>query len=133
MEISFPYAGIQVKAVSNMLSIDSDHGCLVDFGSIAGDGISVIEASGMKVASVTNHFEPIRLLHYLCGKLSISFKDNPTIAVRDHKDGQGVFFTYPGLMVQQLDVQALITPVVISHGQTIFLENRKIQIVNIVP
>ena len=133
VEISFPYAGIQVNAVSNMLSIDSDHACLVDFGSFAGDGISVIEASGMKVASVTNHFDSMGLLHYLFDKLSILYKDNPTIAVRAPKDGQGVFFTYPGLMVDPPDDQVLFTPTVISDEQAIFLKNRGIQIVRIVP
>ena len=134
VEISFPYAGIQVKAVSNMLSIDSDHACLVDFGSIAGDGISVIEASGMKVVSVTSHFDAFKLLQYLFDKLSISYKDNPTIAVRDHMDDrQGVFFHYPGLMVDQPDGKALFTPAVISSQQTAFLESREIQIVRFVP
>jgi len=133
VEISFPYTGIQVNAVSNMLSIDSDHACLVNFGSFAGDSISAIEASGMKVVSVTSPFDSIRLLHYLFDKLSILYKDNPTIAVRDHKDGQGVFFTYPGLIVHQPDGQALFTPTIISDDQTIFLENRGIQIVRIVP
>jgi len=135
VEISFPYGGIQVNAVSNMLSIDSDHACLVDFGSFAGDGISVIEASGMKVASVTNHFDSMGQLHYLFDKLSLSYKDNPTIAVRDPKESQGVFFTYPGLMlmVHQPDGQALFTPTVITDEQTTFLENRGIQVVRIVP
>ncbi|MEA3231906.1 MAG: hypothetical protein U9Q05_09155, partial [Thermodesulfobacteriota bacterium] len=133
VEISFPYGGVQVDAVSNRLSIDSEHACLVDFGSFAGEGISAIEASGMKVASVTNHFDSMGLLHYLFEKLSISYKDNPTIAVRDHKDGQGVFFTQPGLMVHHPDGQALLTPTVISDEQTIFLKTRGIQTIRIVP
>ena len=133
VEISFPYGGIQVNAVSNMLSIDSDHTCLVAFLAFASVGLFVIEASGMKVASVTSHFDSMGLLHYLCGKLSISYKDNPTIAVRDPKDDQGVFFTFPGLMVHQPDGRALFTPTVISDEQTIFLENQGIQSVRIVP
>jgi len=105
----------------------------VNFGSFAGDSISAIEASGMKVVSVTSHFDSIRLLHYLFDKLSILYKDNPTIAVRAPKDGQGVFFTYPGLMVDPPDDQVLFTPTVISDEQAIFLKNRGIQIVRIVP
>lgn len=132
VEISFPYAGIQINAFSNMLSIDSEHACLVDFGNFAGDSISAIEASGMKVASVTTNFDAMRVLHNLFGKLSIAYMDNPTIAIRNHQDGQGVFFTYPGLMVYQADGQVLFSSAVISDEQTIFLENRGIQIVRIV-
>ncbi len=132
VEISFPYAGVQVKAISSMVSVGPDRSCLVDFGNFAGDSISAIVASGLKVISTTNHYDPMKLLHHLLDALSIGYTDHPTIAVRKQKDGRGVFFTYPGILVDLMDGKALFTTAIVPDGQQQFLENRGIQVVKIV-
>ncbi len=131
VEISFPYAGVQVNAVSSMVSLGPDRSCLVDFGNFAGDSISAIVSSGLKVISTTDNYDPLELLHHLLDTFSIGYTDHPTIAVRDQKDGGGVFFTYPGIMVDLMDGKILFTTAIVPDGQLQFLENRGIQAIRI--
>ena len=131
VEISFPYAGVQVNAVSSMISLGPDRSCLVDFGNFAGDSISAIVSSGLKVISTTDHYEPLELLHHLLDAFSIGYTDHPTIAVRKQNDGRGVSFTFPGILVDLMDGKALFTPAIIPDGLQQFLENRGIQTIKI--
>ena len=43
VSITFPYAGIQVKAVSNLISLKNGNVLLVDFGDFHGDAIQAIK------------------------------------------------------------------------------------------
>jgi hypothetical protein len=131
VEISFPYAGVQVNAVSSMVSSGPDRSCLVDFGNFAGDSISAIVSSGLKVISTADNYDPLELLHHLLDTFSIRYTDHPTIAIRDQKDGGGVFFTYPGILVDLMDGKVLFTTAIVPDGQQQFLENRGIQAIRI--
>lgn len=50
--VTFPYAGIQVQAVSNLVSTSSGREFLVDFGDLYGDAIAEIEKTGLKVVQL---------------------------------------------------------------------------------
>jgi hypothetical protein len=50
--ISFPYAGIQVKALSNLLSFGSGREVLVDFGDLYGDAVNAIRKTGLEILQV---------------------------------------------------------------------------------
>lgn len=132
ISVSFPYAGIQVNAVSNMLSIDTERACLVDFGSFAGNSITAIETTGLKVISLKGPFDALKYMRQILKKLSFGYTENPTIIVENNRDGQGVSFTYPGLMIPQTDGQALITSAAISDEMHNFLESRGTQVVRII-
>jgi len=131
VEISFPYAGVQVDAVSSMVSAGPARSCLVDFGNFAGDSISAIKATGLKVVSLSNSFDPFGLLHRLLDTFSIAYTDKPTVAVRNQNDGRGVFFTYPGVMVDLADGKALFTTAIVPLEQQQFLYTRGIQAIRI--
>ena len=49
IEVTFPYAGIQVQAVSNLVSTASGREFLIDFGDLYGDAITEIEKTGLKI------------------------------------------------------------------------------------
>ncbi len=50
--ITFPYAGTQVQAVSNLVSTDSGNEFLIDFGDLYGDAIAEIQKTGLKVIQI---------------------------------------------------------------------------------
>lgn len=133
VKVRFPYAGLQVDAVSNMLTIDADRSCLVDFGNFAGDSIAAIEATGLKVISLRGQYDALRHIRQILKKFSLGYTERPTIFVENNSDGQGVSFTYPGLMVPQTDGQTLITSAVFMEEMKIFLESRGTQIIQIAP
>lgn len=50
--ISFPYAGIQVKAMSNLLSTGKGSELLVDYGDLYGDAITSIKKTGLRIVQI---------------------------------------------------------------------------------
>jgi hypothetical protein len=50
--ISFPYAGIQVKAMSNLLSTGRGSELLIDYGDLYGDAITSIKKSGLRIVQI---------------------------------------------------------------------------------
>lgn len=133
VKISFPFAGIQVNAISNMLTVDAKRNCLIDFGSFAGESIAAIETTGLKVISLKDPFDPLTYMRTILMKLSHGYTQNPTIFVQNLKDEQGVSFTYPGLMIPQRDGQTLITSAFLTDEMKQFLESRGTQIINVAP
>ncbi len=50
--VTFPYAGIQVQAVSNLVSTSSGREFLIDFGDLYGDAVTEIEKTGLNVVQL---------------------------------------------------------------------------------
>ena len=50
--VTFPYAGIQVQAVSNLVSTDSGREFLIDFGDLFGDAVAEIQKTGLDVVQI---------------------------------------------------------------------------------
>ena len=50
--VTFPYAGIQVQAVSNLVSTDSGREFLIDFGDLYGDAVTAIQKTGLKIIQI---------------------------------------------------------------------------------
>jgi hypothetical protein len=50
--ISFPYAGIQVKAMSNLLSTGKGSELLIDYGDLYGDAITSIKKTGLRIVQI---------------------------------------------------------------------------------
>ena len=51
--ISFPYAGIQVQALSNLLSFGNGREILIDFGDLYGDAVTAIRETGLEIFQVS--------------------------------------------------------------------------------
>jgi len=63
--------------------------------------------------------------------LKAAYTDRPTISVGNPNGSQGVFFTYPGVMVDLADGKVLFTTTIVPIEQLQYLENRGIQVVRI--
>lgn len=50
--VTFPYAGTQVQAVSNLVSTGSGREFLIDFGDLYGDAVTEIQKTGLKVVQI---------------------------------------------------------------------------------
>ncbi len=132
VQVSFPYAGIQVDAVASMVSMGPNRSCLVDFGNFAGDSIAAIAASGLKIVSLAPDDNPLNVIEHLLDTLSIAYTIRPTLTVRRQKDGRGVFFTCPGILVNLADGQTLLTRAVVPQALRQYLETRGVETIRII-
>jgi len=58
--ITFPYAGIQIKALSNLVSTGDGKSLLVDFGDLYGDAIIAIKKTGLDIIQIKEKITHIR-------------------------------------------------------------------------
>lgn len=78
VNLSFPYAEIQINAKSNMLSSGQGQERLIDFEELYGDAISAIEKSGLKVIQIKRDDSPAAIVTKLLKGMNTTYTENPT-------------------------------------------------------
>ncbi|MGM0452288.1 MAG: type IV pilus assembly protein FimV [Thermodesulfobacteriota bacterium] len=77
VEITFPYAGFQVRAKTNMLSTGPGREVLIDYGDLGGDAVKSIEKNGFRVAQIKNPIGGKALIDKLAPLLPARFTSDP--------------------------------------------------------
>lgn len=98
--ITFPYAGVQIRAAANVITKPNGNLLLVDFEDLLGDAVQAIRDSYLQIVqlSVREGFEANirKLLHELDNQVS----ENPTILISKPEQGYTVSVTLSGLLIQ---------------------------------
>lgn len=97
--ITFPYAGIQIKAVSNIILRTNNIPLLVDFGDFHGDAIAALKKTGFDIVqiSLTDSIEMI--LKKLLNALDVPFSENPVFSAAKRSEEYNIFFAIPGVFL----------------------------------
>jgi hypothetical protein len=99
VSISFPYCGLQIPAVTNLITTREGRSVLVDFGSFYGDAIASIERSGLQVLSIRAGEPRRRITEQILTTVGFHYKKNPTFTVPSIHAAYGVKFSVPGFLV----------------------------------
>jgi hypothetical protein len=75
--ISFPYAGIQVKAMSNLLSTGKGNELLIDYGDLYGDAITSIKKTGLRIVQIEVGDPAADIITKVIKGLKLTHKINP--------------------------------------------------------
>ncbi len=75
--VTFPYAGIQVQAVSNLVSTGSGREFLIDFGDLYGDAITEIQKTGLKVVQIKQDGSMNTLIMHILDAIGDPYVENP--------------------------------------------------------
>jgi len=130
--ISFPYAGIQVKALSNLLSFGNGRETLVDFGDLYGDAVNAIRETGMEIIQVSVEDGPRDILRRLLEAAGMPFTANPVFYGADRSAEFNTAITIGGILIPIDDGRSrLITELPIPELIGIFLRDKGIQLVQI--
>lgn len=78
VNISFPYADVQVNALSNLLISDQGKELLIDFEDLYGDAIFAIEKTGLKVIQIKKDDSPAVIAIKLLTGMDSNYTENPT-------------------------------------------------------
>jgi hypothetical protein len=107
--VMFPYAGVQVKALSNLITGAPGGDCLVDFGDLYGDAASVIQKTGLRIVSIPPG-TPFELgVKRLLAPLGLESIENPEFIAAPRADGYTTRVRVAGLLVSR------------KEGATVFL------------
>jgi len=130
VEISFPYAGVQISARSNWIQSDKGKPLLIDFGSFYGDAVQALEKAGFIVIQLPDAGSVYEGVSKLLNVLAVSYSMDTEIQVNGRPP-----LRIPGILIERSGLASLIltdavlNPEVIQFvqekGFTIITEKRK--------
>ncbi|RZB34836.1 MAG: hypothetical protein SRB1_00604 [Desulfobacteraceae bacterium Eth-SRB1] len=97
--ITFPYAGIQIKALSNLVLTGDGKSLLVDFGDIYGDAIFSIKKTGLGIIQINNKDNAHDVIRKILDALESSYTKHPTFLAAKRPDVYNTSLTIPGYLI----------------------------------
>jgi hypothetical protein len=135
VEISFPYAGFQVKAYSNLLSVYSGKDFLVDFGDLQGDAIESIETTGFHVLQISAGQSRQSIVSDLLAVMPVSEIQDPVFWGADRARTYNASIQVPGRLITMITDQGkmkvLITDIPLHENVLSFLNRAGIKVMKI--
>ncbi len=101
--ISFPYAGIQVKALSNLLSFGNGRDILVDFGDLYGDAVDAIRQTGLDILQINVESGAVEIIQQLLDKAGMTYTRSPVLYGADRPAKFNSAITVYGILVTAAD------------------------------
>ncbi|MFO7837988.1 MAG: hypothetical protein R6X08_00635 [Desulfosalsimonadaceae bacterium] len=99
VEVTFPYGGFQVKANTDMLTGGGQSEIVVDYGSLKGDAVEVIENSGFQVIQVKGFQDMEQLFEVLSEDLQVDYEKDPMYWTADRPRIRNTSVKIPGWLV----------------------------------
>jgi LysM repeat protein len=129
--ITFPYAGIQIQTLANLLSTKSSREVLIDFGDLYGDAVTAIGQSGLKVVQITPDETYDNIVQKLFAALAIEFERHPTMLAARRPAEYNTEITINGLLYTdaEQDRRVLLTGADLHSAVTDMLSTRGIDVV----
>ncbi len=135
VEISFPYAGFQVKAYSNLLSVSSGKEILVDFGDLQGDAVESIEATGFHVLQISPGQSYQSIVSDLLSVMPARQSEDPVFWAADRPQAYNASIQVPGRLITMINdrekMKILITDITPHDNILSFLNRAGIRIMKI--
>ncbi len=134
VSISFPYAGTQVDAVSNLISKGDGKTLLVDFGDLYGEAASAIEKTGLEIIQIKRDDNFNDIVQKLLGGLNVSYTNDPIFYAADRPVVHNISLKVPGfLAIHDGKPEIMFATVPIDNNVAQFLCDKGIKVIRIVP
>lgn len=99
VEVCFPYAGFQVRATANLLSLGKNAEMLIDYGDLQGDAVDAIEKTGFRVLQIPPGSEPDAILEQLGNILNLEIMPDPIFWTVNRPRIHNISLQVPGVLV----------------------------------
>lgn len=130
VSISFPYAGVQIKAVSNLIAMPGRIPLLVDFGDFYGDALAAIEKTGFDIIQIKGEDGPGAIIKKLLTALGLTYSSNPWFAAAKRSDVYNTKLTIPGLLIKNGEgSQTLLSDVPLHDGIVQLLTHQGVRVI----
>jgi hypothetical protein len=131
VEISFPYAGFQMKAYANLLSAGPGREVLVDFGDLQGDAIQSIQSTGFQVLQIKPRQDAASIISTLLSALPAQQQENPVFWAAERASSHNTSIQIPGRFISLTTDRGqrglLLTDLVLNENLLAFLAQKGIQ------
>lgn len=108
VNISFPYADVQLNTKSNMLSSDQGQERLIDFEELYGDAISAIENTGLKVVQIKEKDSPADLVIKLLKEMDIDYTENPAFMASQRESTYNTTIKIDGFLLKNQNAEKIL-------------------------
>ena len=130
VNITFPYEGIQIEALSNLISLKDDAPLIVDFGSIYGEAVSAIKKAGMEVIQIDTGDNINTAILKLLKGIGLDYTIDPIFFVAKRPEKYNTSLTIPGFLVTDVDSHKILISTVPLHNDLIqFLRGRDLKLI----
>jgi hypothetical protein len=130
--ISFPYAGIQVQALSNLLSFGNGREILIDFGDLYGDAVTAIRQTGLEVLQIQVDTGAVEIIQQLMIAGGMAYTAAPVFYGADRPPEFNTSVTVNGILTPMGNGERrLFTPSPVHELVAIFLREQGVQLVRI--
>lgn len=130
VSISFPYAGVQVKTVSNFILLDSGQSLLVDYGEFYGDSVEAIKKSGFNIVQIFKEDSFKLVTEKILDVLEISYQKNLRLYAAQRPGPHNVDLIIAGFLINTKDNKKVFLPDFVLDNELVqFFKDRQIKLI----
>jgi hypothetical protein len=134
VKVSFPYAGTQVEAISNLVSTEAGNPIFIDFGNLYGEAEEAIRKSGFAIIQLKGTEADLdQALHLLLEGLEYESSPTPIFEAAERPAHRCTTLTIPGILARGMGEEngnRLFLSFVPLNGNIVyFLYERDIRVV----
>lgn len=128
--ITFPYAGIQIKALSNLVSSSNVKPLLIDFEDLYGDAIIAIKKTGLDIIQIKKKDNIYEVIEKIFNALEVSYAKDPTFLAAKRPVIHNTSLTIPGYLISnKKQNKILLATTSINYDVVQFLINQGIKVI----
>ncbi len=129
--ITFPYAGTEIKALSNLVTTPEGKPVFVDYGDLFGDAFLTIQKTGFSIIQINHTDTPRQITAKLVGVLGSEWSRNPSFFAADRPAKFNTEFVIQGYLTEKRPdtAQMLLTFTAIDRALVNMLNERNIRII----
>ncbi len=132
VNFTFPYAGIQIKCVSDLIRLSDGNLILVDFGSLYGDVILSPEKIGLNVIQVKEEDNLYVITRKILSAIDIKYTNDPTFLTAKRSTNYNTILTISGFLLnREVKSKILLATAPIHYEVIRFLKQEGIKIIMI--
>lgn len=130
VSITFPYAAIQVQAVSNLVIKRNGSPLLIDFGDFYGDAVAAIKKTGFDIIQIKNEDRFNTIIQKLLDALGLPYSNSPTFWAANRPVGSNTALTIPGVLVAEAGgPKVLLADVPLPDGVIQLLKHQGVKVI----
>ncbi len=129
--ITFPYAGTEIKALSNLITTPEGRPVFVDYGDLFGDAFLTIQKTGFNIIQINHTDTPRRITEKLAGALGPEWFRNPSFLAADRPAEFNTEFVIRGYLTEKQPdaTRMILTFTTIDRALVNMLNERNIRII----
>jgi hypothetical protein len=130
ISVTFPYAGLQVEAVSNLVTTGSGKDFLIDFGELYGDAAKEIKKTGLGMVHIARQDSLDTITVKILNALGVIYAVDPLYTAAARPAEFNTILKIPGYLISRPDEKDILLSAVPLHNRILrFLDGRDVRVI----